>query len=150
MLRRESLKHLAGVSLLLLSGLLKPVTVLAKWKLAAFSAEELDSAINNYFPGESITETKDIRIGVRSEIENGAVVPVKIETDLKQVDSISIFVEKNPNPLIANFDLSPSCKAFVSTRIKVDQPSNIIVIIRSEGALFSNQTFITVHKGGCG
>ncbi len=148
MLRRSLLKLIAG-STLLSSGLLNPLKVLAKWNEAAFSAENLQSALANYYPGQSIIPSDKIIIGVRSEIENGAVVPIKVTTDLPQVESVAIFVDKNPNPLIANFDLSSACKGFVSTRIKVDQPSDIYAVVKSEGKVFSTKTSIIVHEGGC-
>jgi sulfur-oxidizing protein SoxY len=150
MLRRDTLKYLASGSIVLVSGLLKPITVLAKWNQAAFSAVDYDEAINAYFPDQEIKESDQITIGVHAVVENGAVVPVKIKTDLPNIESIAIFVDKNPNPLIANFDLSPGGVGFISTRIKVQQPSNIIVTVKSDGMIFSTRTFIEVHEGGCG
>ncbi len=150
MLRRDIIKYLASGSLILLSGLLKPVSALAKWNKAAFSATDFDDAVSNYFPGQQIQETDQITISVHPVVENGAVVPVKIKTDLAKPESISIFVDKNPNPLIANFDLFPGCIGFISTRIKIDQPSNIIIIVKADGKVFTTKTFVEVQEGGCG
>jgi sulfur-oxidizing protein SoxY len=150
MLRRDTLKYLASGSLILLSGLLKPVSVLATWHKAAFAATNFDDAISSYFPGQQIQETDQITISVHPVVENGAVVPVKIKTNLAKPESITIFVDKNPNPLIANFDLFPGCIGFISTRIKVDQPSNIIVVVKSEDKIFTTKKFIEVQEGGCG
>lgn len=136
--------------MVLISSLLKPITAFAKWNEVAFSAVDLDKAIAAYFPDQEIKESGEIAIGVHSVVENGAVVPVKIKTDLPKIESITIFVDKNPNPLIANFDLSPDCVGFISTRIKIQESSNIIVTVKSDGAIFSARTFIEVHEGGCG
>jgi sulfur-oxidizing protein SoxY len=150
MLRRDTLKYLASGSLVLFSGLLRPITALAKWNQAAFTAVDFQTAIDAYFPGQQILETDQITIGVHPVIENGAVVPLKIKTDLPKPESITIFVDKNPNPLIANFDLFPGCIGFISTRIKVQEPSNIIAVVKADGKIFSKKTFIEVHEGGCG
>ncbi len=150
MLRRDTLKYLTSGSLILLSGLLKPVAALAKWNQIAFDATDYGMAINNYFPEQQLQETDQITISVNPDIENGAVVPLKIKTNLTKPESITIFVEKNPTPLIANFDLFPACLGFVSTRIKMEQPSNIIVVVKADGKLFSTKTFVEVHEGGCG
>jgi len=150
MLRRDTLKYLASGSMILVSGLLKPITAFAKWNEAAFSAVDFDEAITAYFPDQEIKESELITIGVHAVVENGAVVPVKIKTELPNIESITIFVDKNPNPLIANFDLSPGCVGFISTRIKIQQSSNIIVTVKSDGMIFSARTFIEVHEGGCG
>ena len=87
---------------------------------------------------------------VYDEVENGAVVPIKVETSLKNVKTITIFADKNPNPLIANFNLTPSCSGFISTRIKVSEPSNIIVIVNDNDKLHMTKKFIIVHENGCG
>ena len=149
MLRRESLKYLVSGSLIFFSGLFKPITALAKWNKAAFTAEDFDAAVNAYFPDQQIQETDQITIGVHPIVEDGAVVPVKIKTDLPNPESITIFVDKNPNPLIANFDLLPGCVGYISTRIKVDQPSNIVVVVKADRKVFTTKTFIEVHEGGC-
>ena len=83
-------------------------------------------------------------------VENGAVVPIKVNTDLPNVVSITILVEKNPNPLIANFNLTPACAGFVATRIKVGEPSNITTVVKSNDKLFSKSKFVEVVEGGCG
>ena len=149
MLRRDTLKYLTSASLILLSGLLKPLSALAKWNEAAFSATDFDDAVSHYFPGQKIRESDQITISVHAVVENGAVVPVKIKTDLAKPESITIFIDKNPNPLIANFDLLPGCLGFVSMRIKIDQPSNIIVIVKADNNVFKTKTFVEVHEGGC-
>ncbi len=150
MLRRDTLKLIASGSLVFISGLIKPIYALAKRNEEAFSAEDFDTALHTYFPGFEIIESEQISIGVHPEIENGAVVPIKINTDLPDVVSISIFVDKNPNPLIANFDLFPGCKGFISTRIKVQNPSNIYAVVKSNDKVYMTKTFIEVHEGGCG
>lgn len=150
MLRRDVFKVITSGSILLFTGLLKPITAFAKWNKAAFTAADFDEAVTAYFPGHKIQASDKITIGVHPVVENGAVVPVKINSDIPNIESITIFVDKNPNPLIANFDLSPGCIGFISTRIKVQQPSNIVAIVKSDMGVFSKSTFIEVHEGGCG
>lgn len=150
MLRRASLKLLLSGSLALLGSVLLPVKVLAKWNKAAFTATDINAALAACFPGQTINRSEQIDIGVHPVVENGAVVPVKINTGLPNIESISIFVDKNPNPLIANFDLSPNCIGFVSSRIKVQEPSNIIAVVKTTAGVFKTQTFVEVHEAGCG
>ena len=150
MLRRKFLKILTSTAAIFASGLVMPIKAFAKWNQAAFSAKDFNTAINAYFPKQKIHESNQIKIEVYDEVENGAVVPVKVETSLENVKAITIFADKNPNPLIANFDLSPNCIGFVSTRIKVSEPSNIIVVIDSNDMLYMSKKFIIVHENGCG
>ena len=136
---------LAGFGLLL-----RPFAVLAAWNKDAFSAVTEKDALDHFFPGESISSSDAITINAHDLVENGAYVPVQIESTLPAVDSITIVVEKNPNPLIASFDLSPECRAFIATRIKMAQPSDVVAVVKSNGRLFSARKFIKVEEGGCG
>ena len=149
MLRRDIIKFIASGSIIL-SGILKPLIVLAKWNQAAFDATDYKSAVSNYFPEQQFEQSNKIKIKVRPVIENGAVVPIKVETDISKAESITIFVETNPTPLIANFDLFPGCLGSVSARIKMEQPSDIIVVVKANNKLYSTKTFVEIHEGGCG
>lgn len=148
MKRRKFVKNLIAIPVF--GSLLKSAAALADWNFEAFAAETEREALDVFFSGRQVTESDAITISVHDLVENGAVVPIKIESDLPAVKSISIMVEKNPNPLIAHFDLSPECKAFIATRIKVGAPSDIIAIVQSGDKLYSKRKFIEVVEGGCG
>jgi sulfur-oxidizing protein SoxY len=77
-------------------------------------------------------------------------VPLSITTKLPEATSITLLVEKNPNPFIARFNLGPGCSGFIATRIKVAQPSDIIAIVQSQGKLYNTRKFVEVVEGGCG
>ena len=49
--------------------------------------------------------------------ENGAIVPVNVKTKLKNVESIMIFVEHNPQPLSSAYMLSSLSEPKIGTRI---------------------------------
>ncbi len=151
--RRNFISRLLSGSTFILAsvgGLLKPLFAFANLNVDAFSAETEVDALAEFFPGLEVTPSDAITIGVHDLVENGAVVPVKVKTDLPNVESITILVEKNPNPLIANFNLSPVCAGFIATRIKVGEPSTITAIVKSDGKLFSTKKFVEVIEGGCG
>ncbi len=151
--RRNFISRLLSGSTFILAsigGLLKPLIAFADWNMDAFSAETEVDALAELFPGFEVTPSDAVTISVHDLVENGAIVPVKVKTNLPNVESITILVEKNPNPLIANFNLSPACKGFVATRIKVGEPSTITAIVKSDGKLFSTKKFVEVIEGGCG
>ena len=152
--RRNFISRLVSGVAIVLAGagsLLKPILAFADWNVDAFNAETEKDALAEFFPGHGeITPSDAITISVHDLVENGAVVPIKVNTELPNVESIAIMVEKNPNPLIANFNLSPVCSGFVATRIKVGEPSNITAIVKSDGKLFSATKFVEVIEGGCG
>jgi Predicted secreted protein len=130
--------------------LLKPLLAFAERNNRAFTRENEADALAALYPGQEITPSAVIRIEVHDEVENGAFVPVNITADLPAVQSIAILVEKNPNPLVANFNLGPACTGFIATRIKVAEPSDIIAIVNSQEKLYSAHKFVKVIEGGCG
>lgn len=148
MKRRRFFKTLFAIPLI--SGVLKSLSAMAEWNVDAFTAETESEVNAVFFDGREILDSDKIKIGVHDLVENGAVVPVKINADLPAVSSVSIIVEKNPNPLIAHFNLSPECRAFVATRIKMSVPSDIIAVVESGGRLYSTRKFVEVVEGGCG
>lgn len=129
--------------------LFRPLLAAAGWNTAAFSATSEKDALATAFPGETIEASDGIRIETHDVVENGAFVPVQIECELPEVDLIAIVVEKNPNPLIAQFELGPRCRGFIATRIKVGEPSDLVAVVRSQGRLFSRRRFVEVVEGGC-
>ncbi|NKB36125.1 MAG: thiosulfate oxidation carrier protein SoxY [Gammaproteobacteria bacterium] len=148
MQRRSLVKILLATPFV--SSLFKSAAVFANWNIEAFTKTSEKEALESFFPDREILESDAISIDVHDLIENGAVVPVKIKTELNAVSGISLLVERNPNPLIAHFDLSPECRPFVATRIKIGVPSDIIAVVESEGKLYSRRKFVEVVEGGCG
>lgn len=106
--------------------------------------------MNALFQAQTASESAEITLKAPDIAENGAVVPVSIKTDLESVESISIIVENNPNPLAASFELSPEAKAEVSTRIKMNKTSNVIAVVKADGKLHTTQKEVKVTIGGCG
>jgi sulfur-oxidizing protein SoxY len=144
--RRILLRFLLAVSGVTL---LRPLLAAAGWNADAFSATTETDALAVLFPGATIEASDAVSIETHDVVENGAFVPVQIESTLPDVDLISIVVEKNPNPLIAQFELGRRCRAFIATRIKVGEPSDIAAVVRSRGRLFSARRFVEVVEGGC-
>lgn len=126
-----------------------PWRVLARDRRAAFSATRLQKAMDAWLDGQDAVPSEHIRIGVEPLVEDGAVVPIKIHTSLEGVQDIAIFVEKNPNPLIASFSLDSRCKGFIATRIKIGEPSNVVAVVTTANGAYRQDTFVEVVEGGC-
>ena len=83
--------------------------------------------------------------------ENGAVVPVGAATTLPGAKRLMILVEKNPNTLSAIFELSDAVEANFSTRVKMGQSSNVMVVaVTADDKLVYAQKEIKITLGGCG
>ncbi len=130
-------------------GLLKPTQVLAAWPDNAFQAKTVEDALRA-LTGTTNTEPGAIKIKAPDIAENGAVVPITVSAKLDNVDSISILVAKNPQPLAASFDMKGDLETFVSTRIKMGETSDVIAVIKSGDTLYSSKKTVKVTIGGCG
>lgn len=82
--------------------------------------------------------------------ENGAVVPVTVESHLPGTRDIFIVVEANPNPMVVRFTFPEGTEPFVSTRIKMAQTSQVYAVVRAEGRLYAARRETQVIVGGCG
>ena len=133
-----------------MAGILKPLLAFAERNSKAFTAETEADAMAALFPDRKVEDSHAVQIDVHDVVENGAVVPLSITTDITAVESITILVAKNPNPLIAKFNLGPESSGFIATRIKVAEPSDIIAVVEAQGKLYSTRKFVEVITGGCG
>jgi sulfur-oxidizing protein SoxY len=82
--------------------------------------------------------------------ENGAVVPITIQSQLDNIDSVYIWAEKNPTPLVAEFELAKDVAIHITARIKLAENSHVIVIARQGQQLLRNLQWVNVMQGGCG
>ena len=122
---------------------------LAAWPKEAFDGEDVSSVTNALYGGEA-TDSDMIKLKAPDIAENGAVVPVSVKTDLPNVESISILVDGNPNPLASTFELTENSIADVSTRIKMSKTSNVVAVVKADGGVHKAQQEVKVTIGGCG
>lgn len=101
----------------------------------------LNTAIRNVV-GEAQIHSRRVKLDIPPLVENGNTVPMTVSvaspmTADDHVKSIHVFNEKNPQPNIGNFYLSPSSgRAQVSTRIRLADTQKIVAI-----AHLSDDTF---------
>lgn len=154
--RREVLRQGGGMTLLALvmaAGWLKPGEALAAdaWNKAAFETNSVDATLKALGGSGSPAQSKDITFFQTPDIaENGAVVPVGITSNIPKTESIAILVEKNPNTLVATFDIPPGTEPSLSTRIKMGQSSNVYALVKADGKFYVASKEIKVTLGGCG
>ena len=132
------------------AGLLSPRLVLADWNEAAFTAKDVPSALSSLLGGDATESSDAIQIKAPDIAENGAVVPVTVETSLEGVKSIAIIASGNATPLVASFDLGEAALPFVSTRIKMGKTADVVAVVQTGDKLLSNAKNVKVTIGGCG
>ncbi|MGR9044871.1 MAG: thiosulfate oxidation carrier protein SoxY [Gammaproteobacteria bacterium] len=132
------------------AGLLTPKVGFAQWLAQNFTQGELDETLKRLYSDRELIETDRITLKLPRIAENGAVVPITVSTDLIDVESIAILVEKNPVPLAVTFKLSPAVDPFVSARLKMAETCDVIAIVKAGDGLYSHRQKVKVTIGGCG
>jgi len=147
--RREALKQSMAVAGLLAATGLFPQHAFA-FNKAAFDAKSVADAVKAYGGGAPV-ESKDVALTAPDIAENGAVVPMAAATTLAGVKHLLVLVEKNPNALVAKFDVSDAVEASFSTRAKMGQTSDVYAVaITADGKAFYTKKEVKVTLGGCG
>jgi sulfur-oxidizing protein SoxY len=139
-----------GGSVALAALLAMPRALLAAWPAKAFASDGASGAMNELFGTDQATPSSAISLDAPEIAENGAVVPVTVETSLENVQSVSIVVEKNPRPLAISFDIPPGTLPNVACRIKMGQTSPVTAVVKTDSGLFSASKEVKVTIGGCG
>ena len=152
-MRRRTFKAGGGAGLLAVlaaAGIVLPGELLAAdWNKAAFEGKTTQDALKA-LGAASPANSSDIVIRAADIAENGAVVPVGVESKIPGTQSISILIDKNPNALAASFDLPAGTEPSVTTRVKMGQTSDVYALVKADGKFYVAKKEIKVTLGGCG
>lgn len=147
--RRETLKQSLAVAGLLGASGLFPQFAWA-FNKNAFEAKSVADAAKAYGAGAP-AESKDVTLTAPDIAENGAVVPMAAASTLPGVKHLLVLVEKNPNALVAKFDVTDAVEANFATRAKMGQTSDVYAVaITNDGKAFFTKKEVKVTLGGCG
>jgi len=149
--RRTALKGILATSgAMALGTTVLPTAVMADWPKQAFDANTVDEIILALFESHDVEESQKININAPKIAENGKVVPIEIKADFLSVDSITIIGDKNPIPLIGQFNFFDNAEGYVKTRVKLAGTSNVVAVVKAEGKLYVARRSVKVTLGGCG
>jgi sulfur-oxidizing protein SoxY len=147
--RRETLRQSLAVAGLLGATGLFPKDAFA-FNRNAFEARSIADAVKAY-GGAAPVESKEVVLTAPEIAENGAVVPMTIATTLAGVRYVLLLVEKNPNALVARFDVSEAVEPAFATRAKMAQTSDVYAVaVTADNKAFFAKKEVKVTLGGCG
>lgn len=122
---------------------------------ARATPESMAAAIQAFVGGAEVRKGR-VALDVPPLVENGNSVPIKVTVESPMtsqdfVRTVAIFNEKNPQPNVATFHLSPHCgRAMVSTRIRLGDSQNIVAIAQlSDGTFWSDTAELIVTLPAC-
>jgi len=122
----------------------------AAWRAEDFRSTDFADAFDALFGGQAIAESDGLQLSLPEIAENGSVVPLTIDSTLSGINKLYVWVENNPTPLAARFDLSPSLLPFVTARLKMAESGYVRVIARQGENWLQARKWVTVVQGGCG
>ena len=129
--------------------LLKPFAALAAWSKDAFGAKSPADALKS-LGAASPQPSKDIVIEAPQIAENGAVVPVEVQSNIPGTTALIVLVEKNPFPLAARFSFMEGALPFAKVNLKMGETSDVRVVAQAGGRYYTAAKEIKVTIGGCG
>jgi sulfur-oxidizing protein SoxY len=147
--RRSVIKAIATGGALVGASVLMPRLAMAAWTEKAFKAEDQATAMNELLGGTP-EDSAEVTLKAPDIAENGAVVPVTVRSSMAGVESMSIFVENNPTPLVCEFIIPAGTDADVSTRLRMGKTSKVTAVVKANGKLYSASKEVKVTIGGCG
>jgi sulfur-oxidizing protein SoxY len=120
-----------------------------QWNQAAFEAKTVADALKSL--GIPVAQGGgEVNLTAPEIAEDGAVVPVIVRCRAAGTRELHILVDKNPFSLAASFFLLDGTDAFVSTRIRMNETSNVIVLAVTDKQTYLARKQIKVTIGGCG
>ncbi|PCH52372.1 MAG: thiosulfate oxidation carrier protein SoxY [Cellvibrionales bacterium] len=117
---------------------------------SGFGATNTKAVLDELFKGLPIEQSDAVKLRTPDIAENGAVVPVSISTKIEGVESISLVVDENPNPLSASFNLTPDTVADISFRVKMGKSSTVRALVKTSDKVYMATREVKVTIGGCG
>ncbi|MCG5535301.1 thiosulfate oxidation carrier protein SoxY [Ectothiorhodospira mobilis] len=130
------------------AGVLTPRNVLAEAR-EAFQEGSMDEILKSAL-GSDRHEAGHVRVEAPNIAENGAVVPVSVESDLDGVTEIAILAAANSTPLTSRYELGEGTRPKISTRIKMGETSDVVAVVKTGDGLYSGRKEVKVTVGGCG
>ena len=148
--RRQALKAGVGLGLFGLLGTLGllPQSAWAGVDRKVFEAKSLKEAFQA-MGGLAPADSNLVILDVPETAENGAMVPVIVESKFPRTEQISILVEKNPTALVENLTIAEGTEGYISTRIKMAQTSTVIALVKADGKFYKAVKEVKVTAGGC-
>ena len=148
--RRQTLKQSAVVAGLLAGTDLFPQYAQA-FNKAAFEAKNLGDALKALGASGAPAASGSVTLTAPDIAENGAVVPLAVASSLAGVKQLVLLVEKNPNALVAVFNVTPEVEASFATRAKMGETSDVYAVaITGDGKAHFAKKEVKVTLGGCG
>lgn len=149
--RRALLRASGGLGvlgLLAAAGVIAPELAQAAAARAGFDARDLDAALGA-LGAQHAEQGAEISLTAPDIAEVASAVSVGVLSRVPGTDRIAILVSKNPFPLAAVFSFPEGTQPEVTTRVKMAQSADVVVLVRANGRFHVVKKVVAVTIGGC-
>jgi sulfur-oxidizing protein SoxY len=122
----------------------------------AFQAETVSDALRQILGDAPVVEVGEpqIQLQIPELAENGAMVPVSVNSLIPDTRQIMLLIDKNPYPLVASFHFPEGTEPGFQTRVKMAQSSRVRVLVQAtqgkDARYYTTTKETRVTLGGCG
>jgi sulfur-oxidizing protein SoxY len=120
-----------------------------EWPQDAFKQKSEADALKALY-GKSAEASDKVSLDAPEMAENGAVVPISVDTKLPNVTGVAILVLENPFTLAAAYKIPQGTQPAVASRLKMAKTTKVVAVVESDGKLYSATKEVKVTVGGCG
>lgn len=146
--RRSALCRVGIAGLAGVAAVIKPSILLAGWNQPAFDAKDLATAFAQ-LAMRDIARTSELLLEIPELPDNAGFVPVQLQSNIPGTSSLHLFIDRNPYPYVARFNVSEGLVPYASLRIRVAETSPVRLVARAAGKDYSLAKQVKVTIGGC-
>ncbi len=121
----------------------------ASYPAKAF-AQTTETAALKMMYGAAPAHSADVKMGAPDIAENGAVVPVTVDSSLPSVTAVALLAIDNPFTMAAAYKIQAGTNPGISSRLKLAKTTKVVAVVQSGGKLYSTSKPVKVTLGGCG
>jgi len=132
-----------------LAATMLPKLSFAQWE-DALKNKTQDDILTQLFNTKDVVVSDKITITAPEIAENGRVVPIEVQSELAGIKSITLIAEKNPTPLIAQFNFADNFAGHVASRIKMGATGDVVAVVQVGDQLHIAKQTVQITEGGCG
>lgn len=116
---------------------------------ASFDTQGVQQLLSQMGADDAI-QSADIVLNTPEIAENGTMVRIMMHSKIPGTDYIALVVDKNPIPLLAEFDILEGALPYAEMRIKMRESSTVRAVIKANGKFYTASNEVKVTIGGCG
>jgi sulfur-oxidizing protein SoxY len=109
----------------------------------------LAAIAGNAAASDNAVASNQVQIKLPQLIEDGAVVPVTVSTQLTGVRELYVLADMNPMPIAAQFRLGAGVAPRMALRVKLAGSGRVYAAVRTDAGLFWTAADAVVSVGGC-